>query len=109
MPREMRREALRAAVAARIADGSLKVTDGLGTPDAKTKSLVARLTGLGLTEQPTLLVVARLEAGLMRAGRNVPWLTVEAPSQVSVYQLLRARQVLFERAALLALEEALAS
>ena len=109
MPREMRREALRAAVAARIADGSLKVADGLGAPDGKTKSLVARLTELGVTEQPTLLVVARLEATLMRAGRNVPWLTVEAPSQVSVYQLLRARQILFERAALLALEEALAS
>jgi large subunit ribosomal protein L4 len=109
MPREMRREALRAAVAARIADGSLKVTDGLGAHDGKTKSLVVQLTELGLTEQPTLLVVARLEATLMRASRNVPWLTVEAPSQVSVYQLLRARQVLFERAALLTLEEALAS
>ncbi len=109
MPREMRREALRAAVAARIADGSLKVTDGLRAHDGKTKSLVVQLTELGLTEQPTLLVVARLEATLMRAGRNVPWLTVEAPSQVSVYQLLRARQVLFERGALLALEEALAS
>jgi large subunit ribosomal protein L4 len=109
MPREMRREALRAAVAARIADGSLKVTDGLGAHDGKTKSLVVQLTELGLTEQPTLLVVARLEATLMRASRNVPWLTVEAPSQVSVYQLLRARKVLFERAALLTLEEALAS
>jgi len=33
---------------------------------------------------------------------------VETPSHVSVYQLLQARRVVFERAALLALQEALA-
>jgi ribosomal protein L4 len=38
----------------------------------------------------------------------VPWLTVEPPAHVSVYQLLRAHRVVVERAALLALEEALA-
>ena len=47
-------------------------------------------------------------SALLRASRNVAWLTVEAPGQVSVYQLLQARQVVFERAALKALEEALA-
>jgi large subunit ribosomal protein L4 len=109
MPRQMRREALRAAVAARIADGALKVMEALGVTDGKSKTLVARLAELGLATQPTILVVGRLDDALMRAARNVPWLTVEAPGQVSVYQLLRARQVLFERAALLTLEAALSS
>jgi ribosomal protein L4 len=45
---------------------------------------------------------------LTRAARNVPWLTVETPLHVSVYQLLHAHRVLFERAGLVALEEALA-
>jgi ribosomal protein L4 len=39
----------------------------------------------------------------------VPWLTVETPDHVSVYQVLHARQVVFERAALTSLEEALGS
>jgi ribosomal protein L4 len=52
-------------------------------------------------------VVATLGEPLLRAARNVPWLTVETPGQVSVYQVLHARQVVFERAALKALEEAL--
>jgi ribosomal protein L4 len=43
----------------------------------------------------------------MRAARNVPWLEVERPLHVSVYQLLRAHRVVVERAALVALEEAL--
>jgi large subunit ribosomal protein L4 len=108
MPRQMRREALRAAIAARIADGGLKVVEALGTADGKSKALVARLADLGLVAEPTIVVVERLDEALMRAARNVPWLTVETPGHVSVYQLLRARQALFERAALLALQTALA-
>jgi ribosomal protein L4 len=96
-------------VAARIADGGLKVVEALSAAHGKTKSLVAYLSMLGVAPTPTLLVVSRPEEALLRAARNVPWLTVRAPSQVSVYQLLRARQTLFERAALLALQETLAS
>jgi ribosomal protein L4 len=76
--------------------------------DGKTKSLVAGLEQLGLGPVSTLIVTATVSEPLLRASRNVRWLTVEAPGQVSVYQLLQARQVVFERAALKALEEALA-
>ena len=108
MPREMRRQALRDAVGAAIADERLRVVDRLAS-DGKTKALVASLGQLGLGEASALVVVAALGEPLMRAARNVPWLTVEDPGHVSVYQLMRARQVVFERAALKALEEALAS
>jgi large subunit ribosomal protein L4 len=107
MPREMRREALRAAVAARIGAGELRVIDTLEV-DGKTKSLVRSLAALGITETPTLVVVSIFGDNVARASRNVPWLTVETPSHVSVYQLMHAHQVVCERAALLALEEALA-
>jgi large subunit ribosomal protein L4 len=107
LPRAMRREALRAAVAAKIAAGELLAVDSLDGIDGKTKALVTRLAALGVAGQPTLLVVAALDEPVRRAARNVPWLTVEPPSHVSVYQLLRARRIVIERAALLALEEAL--
>ena len=107
LPRTMRRAALRGAVAAKIADGALTVVESLGTVDGKTKALVAGLAGFGLGAVPTLLVVQSLTEPVARAARNVPWLTVEPPSHVSVYQLLRARQVVFEREALRTLEEAL--
>ncbi len=108
LPRQMRREALRAAIAARIADGALAVVDAFEVTDGKTKPLVARLGALGVAGQPTLLVVRSLGDALKRASRNVPWLTVETPPHVSVYQLLRARRVVVERAGFAALEEALA-
>ena len=108
MPQAMRRAALREAVAAKLGAGEVRVVETLALDAPKTKALVTRLAQLGVAPRPTLLVVSALEDGLVRAARNVPWLTVETPAHVSVYQALRAGQVVFERAALLAMEEALA-
>jgi large subunit ribosomal protein L4 len=108
MPRAMRRQALREAIAAKIAAGELSAVETLDVRDGKTKSLVGRLVGLGVAGEPTLLVVRELDGAVVRAARNVPWLTVESPAHVSVYQLLHAHRVVCERAGLLALEEALA-
>jgi ribosomal protein L4 len=47
--------------------------------------------------------------GLKRAARNVAWLSLETPGHVSVYQLIRSERVVFEKAALLALQETLKS
>ncbi len=108
MPQKARREALRAALAATVAAGRLAVVDRVELGEAKTKALAAWLKGLGLREQSTLLVVGQLTDPLARASRNLPWLVVETPSHISVYQLLRHPQVVFERQALLALQEDLA-
>jgi large subunit ribosomal protein L4 len=108
MPKRARREALRAAVATKVAAGELTVVERFDLAEAKTKTLVRQVTGLGLKQAPTLLVVNEIGVGLARAARNVPWLTVETPSHASVYQFLRHPQVIFERAALLGLQESLA-
>jgi large subunit ribosomal protein L4 len=108
MPTEMRRAALREALAAKIASGELAVVDALGVTDGKTKTLTGRLKSLGLAAAPTLLVVSERTEALGRAVRNVPWLVLETPGHASVYQVLRNERVVFERAALLSLQEALA-
>ncbi len=108
MPRKARREALRAALTDTVNSGELKVVERLELPEPKTKALARRLADLGLKPIPTLLVVQEVSGPLTLASRNLPWLTVETPARVSAYRLLRHDQVLFERAALLALQEELA-
>jgi large subunit ribosomal protein L4 len=107
MPSGMRRAALREALAAKIAAGSLSVVERLDLREPRTKALTSRLKELGVPAEPTLLVVKELDPGLALAARNVPWIEVETASHASVYQVLRHDRVIFEKAALLGLQEAL--
>ena len=107
LPTAMRRAALREAVAAKLGAGQLSVVDALGVNDGKTKTLANRLKGLGIAVVPTLLVVSEVPEALARASRNLVWLSLQTPGHVSVYELLRSERVLFEKAALQALEAAL--
>jgi ribosomal protein L4 len=81
----------------------------LGLTEPRTKALTTRLRALGIEPAPTLLVVSERSPMLILAARNVPWLEVETPHHTSVYQVMRNGRVVFEQAALLALEEALRS
>ena len=107
MPRQARRAALRAALSDRVGSGSVTVVEELRLSAPKTKALLALLAGLGLAVQPTLLVVASRSDALERASRNVPWLRVARPGEVSVARLLRHDRIVFERQALLAIQEGL--
>ena len=109
MPTEMRRAALREAIAARIAAGGLVAVDRLALTEGRTKALASRLRELGVEPGPTLLVVTERSAELDRAARNIPWVEIETSAHVSVYQVMRNDRVVFERAAIEALEEALKS
>jgi|SRR5262245_48953083 len=108
MPTEMRRSALREAIAAQVAAGGVSVVEQLGVTEPRTKVLIERLRGLGIAAGPTLLILAERNAVVERAARNVPWLEVETPTHASVYQIMRHDRIVFEEAALQALEAALA-
>jgi large subunit ribosomal protein L4 len=108
MPTEMRRAALRSALAAKVAAGEITVLESLALGEAKTKALVSRLKAVGAACGPTLLVLAERSADVERAAANLSWLEVTTAPHTSVYQLVRNPRVVAERAALLALQEALA-
>ena len=109
MPRQARRAALRAALTDKLAGGQLIVVDALRPSEPKTKVMLGLLRALGLAAAPTLLVVAELTDALDRSSRNIPWLSVVRPNQVHVTDVVRYPRVVFERQALIRLQEALAS
>jgi large subunit ribosomal protein L4 len=108
MPRQARRAALRSALSDKVAGGQLTVVEQFRLDTPKTKAMVDLLRGLGATES-TLLVLAERSETVERAGRNIPWLRVAWPGQLSVVRLLGHRRVIFERRALAAVEEALSA
>jgi large subunit ribosomal protein L4 len=109
MPRQARRAALRAALSDKLAGGQLMVVDELHLEAPKTKALVGLLAGLGLGRARTLVVVQGASEALDRASQNVPWLRVARPGHVSVADLLGHERIVFERGALVRLQEALLS
>jgi ribosomal protein L4 len=88
--------------------GQVTVVESLAPAEPKTKAMVALLRGLGVAGKPTLVVVAAVTEALDRGSRNIPWLTVARPNQVTVGGLLGTRRVLFEREALMRVQEAAA-
>jgi len=107
MPRKARRGALRAALADKVAGGGLTVVEELSPETSKTKALLELLSRLGVDGALTLLVAAERSEALDRASRNVPWLRVVQPGGLSVADLLRHDRVVFERRAIVAVQEAL--
>ena len=106
MPRRAWRGALRAVLTDKLAGGGLTVVEAVRLAEPKTKAVVAFLRGLGVPEGPTLLVVAEVTEALDRGSRNIPWLSVARPNQVTVAEVLRNHRVVFERAAIERLQEA---
>ncbi len=108
MPRQARRAALRAALTDKLAAGQLMVVEELRPAEPKTKAMLSLLRGLGLAAAPTLLIVAELTEAVDRGSRNIPWLSVARSNQVTVTDVVRHPRVVFERQALMKLQETLA-
>ena len=87
LPRSARHAALRAALAARHAEGKLHVVDVLSLPEAKTKRMVEWLHGFGL-DGSTLVVLGTRDDAVLRAARNLPRVKVLVADGLNVYDVL---------------------
>ena len=100
LPKSARRAALRAALAARHADGKLLVVDALTLKEPKTKRMQELLTGLGLGAGDALVVLDAADETVQRAARNLPRVHVLLEGGLNVYDVLRYSHLVVTRAAL---------
>ena len=96
--RKEARAAFHGALSAKARDGELYVLDSLAFEEPSTKGAKALLSKMEL-EGPVLLVLAEDERAAVLSFRNLPEVTVVRPREYGVYELLRAREVVFSRAA----------
>lgn len=107
LPRKMVLGALRSALSAKLRDGELRVVREFSLPDHKTKNFAGVLSKLE-TKRTVLLVETAENTKLERASRNLPGVKLVASRDVSVYDLLKYREVLLSESAAKKLSEALA-
>ena len=105
--RKVAKLAFQHALSERVRDGGLMAIEKFELADAKTKTLAALLTKIGI-KRGCLIVVEKPDAMLVRASRNIPKVTVVRAADLGVYDLVRFRTVLTTRAGLTALTARLA-
>ena len=96
--RKEARAAFYGALSSKAADGELYVLDSLSFDKPSTKA-AKELLGQMEVEGPVLLVLTEDDANAELSFRNLPEVTVVGPREYGVYELLRAREVVFSRAA----------
>lgn len=107
LPRKVLLGALRGALTAKFEDKKVIVVDKLELENHKTKVLRTALDKLG-AEKSLLIVEAEGNANLERASRNLPRVRLVATQQVHPYHVLAHDRVLFSRAAVEKLQQAIA-
>lgn len=88
---KVRALAMKMALSSRLAGETLMVVKGIELPEAKTKHFAKVANALGLNK--ALIVAPELDETLCRSARNIPGLTLTTPSQLSVLEILRHKQL----------------
>ena len=96
--RKEARAAFQGALSAKAADGELYVLDSLSFDRPSTKQARDLVERMDL-EGPILVVVTDDDEHAELSFRNLPKVTGVRPYEYGVYELLRAREVVFSRAA----------
>ncbi|MCZ6637721.1 MAG: 50S ribosomal protein L4 [Alphaproteobacteria bacterium] len=103
LPRKVRKLALRSALSAKQAAGQLVVLEDAKAEDSKTKALAERLGKLGWG---TALIIdgAEVDAGFLRAARNIPGIDILPSAGANVYDILHRQTLVLTKDAVSALE-----
>jgi large subunit ribosomal protein L4 len=96
--RKEARAAFDGALSAKAQSGELYVLDSLHFEKPSTKQAKELVGKMGLTG-PVLIVLTDDDANAALSFRNLPEVTVVGPREYGAYELLRAREVVFSRAA----------
>lgn len=103
--RKMYRGAMRSIVSELLRSERLRVVESFNLDEIKTKSFVARLQGMGLTD--VLIIDAEPDEKLLLSARNLHWVAVAASADVGPVSLMAFEQVVVTEAGLKKLEERL--
>ena len=106
LPKKMFRSALRSALAVKLKENQLNIVDAFSLADHKTKAFAQALTRLGF-DRKILVIDNQDSPNLRRAASSIAEVDLIPGLQVTPYQLLNARHVVFSKSAIQALEEVL--
>lgn len=84
---------------------TLLVVDSFKMKAPKTKEYVEMLKDLNVSEGHSLFVIASANESLYKSGRNLQNTSVMNASELNTYEIMKAKNIVFEEAAIVKLED----
>ena len=98
IPKKMRRAARNSAILAKIEAKDALIVEGWQCPEPKTKAFVALVKALEV-ERGCLLAVDQYDRGTYLSGRNVARADVRVLGDLTTYEILRRKKLVFTKPA----------
>ena len=105
--KKARRLALKSVLSAKAAEQNIVVIDSIKMDAPKTKEFAAFLSAVGC-DCKTLVVTAALDGNVIKSGRNIPGCEITFANLINVYDVLNAKKLVVDKAALAKIEEVFA-
>ena len=102
--KKVKRLALKSALSAKAASGSVLVVDKLEMGEIKTKTFQGFLNAV----ESKKAVVVTACPNVVKSARNIPGVVTSPANLINVYDIVNANQVIIDQAALAAIEEVFA-
>ena len=102
--RKEKRLALKSALSAKAAESRILVVDGLAFDEIKTKACASFLEKLGV-EGKAMIITENVNENVVKSARNIPGVETTIATILSPYEILKARTLIVDKAALAKIEE----
>ena len=104
--KKVKRLALKSVLSAKAQEGSVIVVDGLNLDEIKTKAMKGFLDAVGAGK--AVVVTNEVNENVVKSARNIPGVLTTTAKLLSVYDIVNAKQLIVDKAALAVIEEVFA-
>jgi large subunit ribosomal protein L4 len=104
--KKVKRLALKSALSAKAAEGAVIVIDKLTLDAPKTKTIAATLNAVNAGK--SLVITADMDKNVVLAARNIPNVITAPAKLINVYDIVNAKNLVIDQAALAVIEEVFA-
>ena len=105
--KKIKRLALKSVLSAKAAEGKIIVVDSIAMEAPKTREFVAFLNAVN-AEDKAYVVMPEVAANVVKSARNIPGVVTTTATLLSVYDILNAKTLVLDKAALATIEEVFA-
>ena len=105
--KKVKRLALKYVLSAKAAEGKIIVVDSISMDAPKTNEFVAFLNAVK-AENKAYVVMPEVAANVVKSARNIPGIVTTTATILSVYDILNAKTLILDKAALATIEEVFA-